>query len=95
VEKAGATWWHDGASEWLPLGGGAIDAYLAHYNDSEYTAWHTAAALKNFVNGLSFENKNLAAHSMGNIVTGEALRQGMAVKNYALMQHGIWRIAEH
>jgi hypothetical protein len=83
------TWWHDGASEWLPFGGGAIDAYLAHYNDSEYTAWHAVSVLKNFVNGLSFENKNLAAHSMGNIVTGEALRQGMAVTNYALMQAAV------
>jgi pimeloyl-ACP methyl ester carboxylesterase len=83
------TWWHDGASEWLTLGGSAIDAYLAHYNDSEYTAWHAAAALKNFVDELSFENKNLAAHSMGNIVAGEALRKGMAVKNYALMQAAV------
>jgi pimeloyl-ACP methyl ester carboxylesterase len=80
------TWWYDAAG-WVPFIGGGIDAYLAYYNDSERIAWQSAAALKTFVNSLPFENKNLVAHSMGNIVTGEALRQGMEVDNYALL-HG-------
>lgn len=83
------TWWHNSA-EWVPWVGGAIDAYLANYNDSEYTAWQGAASgLRTFVNGLSFEKKNLIAHSMGNIVAGEALRQGMPVNNYALLNAAV------
>jgi hypothetical protein len=80
------TWWHDSAG-WVPYLGIAIDSYLANYNDSERIAWQSAAALTSVVNSMPFENKHLVAHSMGNIVAGEALRHGMQVKNYALL-HG-------
>jgi hypothetical protein len=82
------TWWHDSAG-WVPYAGEVIDAYLAHYNDSEYIAWQSGEALKNFVNSLPFERKNIAAHSMGNIVTGSALLAGMNVANYALLHAAV------
>jgi pimeloyl-ACP methyl ester carboxylesterase len=68
---------------------GPIDAYLSRYNDSEHVAWQSAAGLKTFVNNLSGSRKHVAAHSMGNIVTGEAIRLGMNVQNYALMQAAV------
>jgi len=57
------------------------------YNDCEYIAWSSGGALKNFLqqNVPSGYNINIAAHSMGNIVAGEALRQGLAVNHYALL----------
>lgn len=78
--------------QWLPVGGSAIDAYLAEYNNSEFEAWTQGApALKTFVEQELPANhtNNIAAHSMGNIVTSEALRLGMAVNNYALMQAAV------
>lgn len=85
--------WNTGWSsswQWLPVGGGVIDAHLAEYNKSEYTAWTEAApALQAFVASLPYATKNIAAHSMGNIVASEALRLGMSVNNYALMQAAV------
>jgi len=78
--------------QWLPVGGSAIDAYLAEYNNSEFEAWTQGApALKTFVEHELPANHtiNIAAHSMGNIVTSEALRLGLAVNNYALMQAAV------
>jgi alpha-tubulin suppressor-like RCC1 family protein len=83
------TWWNDSAG-WLPFQiGDAIDAYLSHYNDSEYVAWQSGAALKQFVDQLPFETKNIIAHSMGNIVASEALEEGMSVANYVLLQAAV------
>ena len=82
------TWWHESA-QWIPYGGEAIDGYLAHYNDSEYTAWQSAWMLKSFVDSLPFPNKNLIAHSLGNIVAGEAIREGVSVRNYALLNAAV------
>jgi pimeloyl-ACP methyl ester carboxylesterase len=76
--------------QWLPVGGAAIDSYLAEYNNSEYEAWTQAAPdLKTFVQSLPYQTKNIAAHSMGNVVASEALKQGMTVNNYALMQAAV------
>jgi hypothetical protein len=76
--------------QWLPIGGEAIDSYLAEYNNSEFEAWTQAAPdLKTFVENLPYQTKNIAAHSMGNIVASEALRLGMQVNNYALMQAAV------
>ena len=75
--------------EWLPYLGEPIDAYLAHYNDSEHNAWLAGQSLKNFVNSIPKSNKNIAAHSMGNIVAGSALLAGMNINNYALMQPAV------
>lgn len=83
------TWWCDAAG-WVPWLGGAIDAYLARYNDSENIAWRAAPALRDFVNGLPADYaRNMVAHSMGNIVAGEALRQGLDAANYALLQAAV------
>jgi len=80
---------HSNSWQWVPFIGGGIDAYLSKYNDSEQIAWESAEALKTFVNGLPGESKHVAAHSMGNIVTSEAIRLGMNVNNYALMQAAV------
>jgi alpha-tubulin suppressor-like RCC1 family protein len=72
---------------WVPYAGQAIDAYLGKYNDSEHNAWLTGQALKGFVDaGLPADySKNVVAHSMGNVVTGAALQQGMTLDKYALL----------
>ena len=63
---------------------------FAKYNESEYRAWKSGGALKQFVTGLPYpEAKNICAHSMGNIVVGSALQQGMSVTNYILMQAAV------
>ena len=60
------------------------------YNTSEHRAFKYAPALKQYVESLpSGYTRNVAAHSMGNIVTGEALKLGMQVSNYALMQAAV------
>jgi len=82
------THWNAGNHFWAQYVN-SIDAYLSRYNDSEHVAWNSAAALKTFVNGLPGERKHIAAHSMGNIVTSEAIRLGMGVNNYALMQAAV------
>ena len=57
------------------------------FNRSENRAYVYAAALKAWVSTLSQQYTiNLVGHSMGNIVCSEALRQGMQVRNYALLQ---------
>ncbi|MEY2562295.1 MAG: hypothetical protein QOH88_488 [Verrucomicrobiota bacterium] len=71
----------------VPGIGQTLDAYLAHYNDSEHEAWLAGEGLKNFVTSLPGTSKNVIAHSMGNVVVGSALRRGMAIDNYALL-HG-------
>lgn len=77
--------------EWLPYVGGAIDGYLAEYNDSEHNAWLAGASLASFINNdlPSVYSKNVAAHSMGNIVMGSALLAGASVQNYALLQAAV------
>lgn len=82
------TWWSD-SFQWLPNIGGPLDAYLSHYNESEHAAWQAAAPLRAFVNSISSPNKNIVAHSMGNIVASEALRLGMQIDNYALLQAAV------
>jgi alpha-tubulin suppressor-like RCC1 family protein len=83
------TWWHEGTSDWLPIGGDAIDAYLAHFNDSEHIAWGSADLLASYVNNAAFSNKAIIAHSMGNVVVGAALLKGMAVNNYAMLNAAV------
>ena len=84
------TYWFN-SWKWVnDLAGVDVGAALAHYNDSEYIAWQDAAtALKNHVNHLDFTNKNIVAHSMGNIVVGQALNEEMAVNNYALLNAAV------
>ncbi|MEM6885980.1 MAG: hypothetical protein AAF571_13210, partial [Verrucomicrobiota bacterium] len=82
--------WNTGHSglQWVPLVGQVLSSYFADYNGSEKIAWESGAALKTFVDGLPY-TKNIAAHSMGNIVVGSALTQGMSISNYALMQSAV------
>lgn len=55
------------------------------YNASEYRAWLCGPALASWVNQLPNAGKrSLFAHSMGNVITGAALRAGMSVQRYAL-----------
>jgi len=63
---------------------------LFTYNNSDYRAWKSGKSLKSFVNSLSPEyTRSLAAHSMGNIVAGSALREGMEVDTYALLNAAV------
>ena len=74
----------------IPSVGEAVGSYLADFNGSENIAWNSGAALKQFVESLPPDYKsNLVAHSMGNIVAGSALAQGLQVKNYALLQAAV------
>jgi hypothetical protein len=69
---------------WPTLVGGTT------YNESEYRAWFFGESLKQYVDGLPAEyTKHLIAHSMGNIVGGSALRKGMKVANYALIDAAV------
>ena len=82
--------YHSNDWQWLPKAGGAIDACLARYNDSEEIGWHSAENLKFFINEVvPGQTKHLAAHSMGNIVASESVRLGASVDNYALMQAAV------
>ncbi|TLD72869.1 alpha/beta hydrolase [Phragmitibacter flavus] len=73
---------HSGDNDGLP------DIYkpgATTYNPSEYRAWLSGPALANFVNQLpNANNRCLFAHSMGNVITGSALRNGMNLTRYAL-----------
>ena len=83
------TYWSD-TFGWLPYAGTAYDSYLADFNGSESNAWAAGGALKNFVDTLpAGYTKNIAAHSMGNIVAGSALLSGMTIDNYALLQAAV------
>jgi hypothetical protein len=62
-----------------------------NYNASEHRAWKYGAALRAYIEQeipASYA-RNIAAHSMGNVVAGEALRLGLTVNNYALMQAAV------
>ena len=67
-----------------------LQAYLSQYNHSEYRAWKSGISLKKYMESLPSDySKNLVAHSMGNIVGGSALREGLAVRNYALLNAAV------
>lgn len=72
----------------------ATQTSIDSYNTSEWLAWKYGKSLRNYVeNYLKREMPNypinIAAHSMGNIVTGSALARGMTVNTYMLMQAAI------
>ena len=84
------THWSDN-SGWLPYQAEELlSTYLSKYNDSEHNAWLAGSSLASFINNLpSNYSKNVAAHSMGNIVAGLALLAGARIQNYALMQAAV------
>jgi hypothetical protein len=69
------------------------------YNSGEYRAFKCGTSLRKFVAGLRTSTNpffvgtgaviGLAAHSQGNIVAGEALRQGMKVESYVAMEAAV------
>ena len=70
-------------------------AGLTSYDPSEFQAWKSGTGLLNLLTKLNAEypgNVNLIAHSMGNVVAGEALKQAGAnqvVNTYIAMQAAI------
>ncbi len=82
--------WHQGfrgrfcAFRWATLTG------TITYNTSEYRAWKYGTSLANYIASLPWDYvKNVAAHSLGNVVTGSALQRGIAINRYFLMQAAI------
>lgn len=75
------------------------------YNASEYRAWKSGESLKQYVNGQPSSDgsgtiglaagysRNVAAHSMGNIVVGSAFRQGLQVDQYMMLNAAVPAIA--
>ncbi len=61
----------------------------AHYNQSEYVAWKYGPALKQYVDSIQKTSKNVAAHSMGNVVMASALKAGLMVNSYVAMEAAI------
>lgn len=65
---------------------------IANYDASEFNAWKSALALKRLLETLSLSHPGqvrVLAHSMGNVVTGEALRlcgTNSIVRTYLAMQ---------
>lgn len=88
-------WWQGykgrfGAFDWPTLTG------LTTYDSSEYNAWKSATALANKLSDLDTQYTNnvyLFAHSMGNVVAGEALRlnntNGNGVQAYVACQAAV------
>jgi hypothetical protein len=76
----------DWPTEWVDTRGKLPDAAWdpQNYDRSEEKAWASAAALKNLLSTLKadygYANVNMFAHSMGNIVASEALRQAGTTK---------------
>ncbi len=62
-----------------------------HYNQSEYVAWKYGPALKAYVDSIKKVSKNVAAHSMGNVVMASALKSGLTINSYVAMQAAIPR----
>ncbi len=93
--------WHLGykgrlaALRWPTFYGGPDDddsdpAGLFTYNNSEYRAWKSGESLKQYVNQLPANyTRHIVAHSMGNIVTGSALKNGMSVANYIMLNAAV------
>ena len=61
------------------------DPSLFTYNRSEYRSWLCGPALAEFVNSLPYPgSRYLVAHSMGNVISGKALQEGMNVSRYVM-----------
>ncbi len=55
------------------------------YNASEYRSWLSGPALANFVNQTANgSSRYMFAHSMGNVISGAAIKSGMNVTKYAM-----------
>jgi probable HAF family extracellular repeat protein len=72
----------------------ATQTSTTSYNTSEWLAWKYGKSLANYVEnyikrGVPNYTVSVAAHSMGNIVTGSALKRGMTLNTYMLMQAAV------
>lgn len=61
------------------------------YNESEFRAWEYGESLKNYIieKTEQGESVSVAAHSMGNFVTGSALKKGAPIVAYALLNSAV------
>jgi pimeloyl-ACP methyl ester carboxylesterase len=80
----------------FPLGSWSWQAVsLRNFDNSEFNAWRSGVGLLNKLNDLNAQYPNnvyLIAHSMGNVVAGEALRlagTNQAINTYAALQGAI------
>src|SRR5438105_9645894 len=72
----------------------ATQTSTTSYNTSEWLAWKYGKSLLNYVdNYLKHQmpdyTMSIAAHSMGNVVTASALKRGLLIDKYVLMQAAI------
>ncbi|MFZ4774282.1 MAG: esterase/lipase family protein [Terrimicrobiaceae bacterium] len=89
--------WHQGfkgrfcSLRWAPLVVNEAQLYAGEYNRSEHRAFLYGQALKQFVETVKQDipTVSLIGHSMGNIVCGSALQQGLMVNNYLLMEAAV------
>ncbi|MDP2137225.1 MAG: alpha/beta hydrolase [Candidatus Didemnitutus sp.] len=69
-----------------------LNGYLT-FDQSEHRAWKSGAALDNYLRALRSAHQDgrlvVVAHSMGNIVTGEALRRGAPADLQIMMQAAV------
>jgi hypothetical protein len=68
---------------------------LTIFNDGEFRSWTDGWSLKQYVASLSEAGQmpgatiSIAGHSLGNACVGAALKQGMVVDNYAMMEAAV------
>jgi pimeloyl-ACP methyl ester carboxylesterase len=79
---------------WDPLVVGTvaeIPTSNGEYNRSENRAWLYGESLRAFGDNLDAQGfqLNLIGHSMGNVVCGSALRKGLRVRNYIMMEAAV------
>src|SRR5205807_1346903 len=72
----------------------ATQTSATSYNTSEWFAWKYGKSLLNYVdNYLKHQmpdyTMSIAAHSMGNVVVGSALKRGLSIDEYILMEAAI------
>ncbi|MDD5201253.1 MAG: alpha/beta hydrolase [Terrimicrobiaceae bacterium] len=89
--------WHQGFKgrfctfRWDPLVANEGQLYAGEYNRSEHRAFLYGQALKQFAETIKGEGYKvtLIGHSMGNVVCGSALQEGLSVENYLLMEAAV------
>jgi hypothetical protein len=66
---------------------------VKHFDDGEYRSWSCATGLKGYVDYLKQRMPgatiSIAGHSLGNACVWEALRQGMEVDNYVMLEAAV------
>jgi alpha/beta hydrolase family protein DUF900/thrombospondin type 3 repeat protein len=88
-------WWHGYKGHFAAFRWDSIvatsDSDAGQYNRDENRAWVYGAALKAWGENLDKRGYtiSLIAHSMGNVVSGEALLEGLKVKNYFLLEGAV------